>query len=925
MLVIAKLGVATTRDYFKEEFAAATNSYFAENGSVRGRWHGELAAQLGLSGRVTEEQYMCLIEGQHPITGEQLIEHRDTWRTREGLETSHVPAWEMGFGLPKSWSIAAIVGGDKRIYEIAERANQAMLAALQDYAQAHGGGSNPRITTGSWVVSTFRHETSRPVDGYSAPQIHFHNVLMNLQYTDGKFRALDPVEIYRAKSYAMQIAYDVLAREGREAGYLIDFTEKTYAPEIRGVSEAYRKHESPREELIKAEQERLGLSGGQSAHIIAKSNREEKLDLTPEQFIAAQTEHGKPFADELKVVPEALERGPVQVGRFATPEAAVSHAARSLSERLATFEHYQLGREALRYSLGIVPKEAVETEILRRIESGQLVPIHHYRDNAPGARYATRETLQTERETVERALAGVNAVEPILLDADLSRYREIADNLPRQQIIKDILSTRDQVVALNGAAGSAKSTAAGIIKELAESQGYRVKGLAPTGTAAQALSEKGLSSDTLAMHLIQARSADPQTHRKTLYVLDETSLASTKDVNAFFKSLKPADHALLVGDDASDPKKVGQHTSIEAGRVFQLLQEAGVRTAHFNRIYRQKEPALREVVSSIRYGQTEKAIGLMTDQGRIHEYSNPKERFQQIAKAYAESPKGTLVVSPDNESRQRLNIAIRTEMRKQGQLGEESYELPILVGWDMTLADAKRASSYRVGDVVQYRKGNKEVGVKAREYATVLERDTDRNRLTVKTQDARVVTYDPARAAGVNVFEPRLQEFSAGERVQFLARDKRLAVNTRDTGTIRSLDQTGNAELVLDRNNRVIKFNLESNRHLDHAYSMTSHSAQSKTVERVLINIDTQDHRLRGLLNEVFSYVAASRPEYDLQVFADNATQLLRVLSRENEQTKALAPEQIQVYRERLVGLVREPQQKKQPERELTHECGIAV
>ena len=82
---------------------------------------------------------------------------------------------------------------------------------------------------------------------------------------------------------------------------------------------------------------------------------------------------------------------------------------------------------------------------------------------------------------------------------------------------------------------------------------------------------------------------------------------------------------------------------------------------------------------------------------------------------------------------------------------------------------------------------------------------------------------------------------------------------------------------------------------------MTSHSAQSKTVERVLINIDSGDHRLRGLLNEVFSYVAVSRPEYDLQIFADDAAQLLRVLSRQNEQTKALAPEQISAYREQLI------------------------
>ncbi|MDQ2775623.1 MAG: relaxase domain-containing protein [Acidobacteriota bacterium] len=924
MLAISKLGTATARDYFKAEFAAASNSYFAEDGSVRGKWNGQLAERMGLTGRVTEEQYQRLIEGQHPETSEQLIKHRDTKLTREGLESSHVPAWDVNVSLPKSWSLAAIVGGDKRIYQWAEKANLDALTALETYSQAHGGGPNPNITTGAWIVATFRHETSRPVEGYGAPQIHFHNVLVNMQQVNDRFRALDPNEIYKAKSYAMQAFYDSLTRQGREGGYRVDFSEKTYAPEIRGISEAYREYESPRRLLIEQELERLGMSGGKSAKLVAERNREQKLDLTPEQFIAMQTEHGKPFADDLKVVPEALERGPVQLERLATPEAAVSHAARSLSERLATFEHYQLGREALRYSLGTVPREAIEAEIQKRIDSGTLVAIHHYRDHAPGARYATREALQMERDTVERVLSRMNSVKPILQNADLSQYPELADNRPRQQILRDILATRDQVVALNGAAGSARSTASGIIKDLAEAQGYRVRGLAPTGTATAELRDKGIASETLQMHLTIARTAEPR-NGKTLYILDETSLASTKDINSFLKTLTPTDHVLLVGDDAADPKKVGQHTSVEAGRVFQLLQEAGMKTAQFNRIYRQKDLELKEVVLSFRHGQTDKALELLADQGRIHEQSNSRERFAEIARAYAESPKGTLVVSPDNDSRIKLNAAIRAEMRSQGSLGKEAYELPILVGRDLTLADARRASAYRVGDTLQYRKGNKEIAIKARDYATILDRNTDTNRLTVQTRNGRIVTYDPGRAAGVNTFESRLQEFSAGERIQFTAKDEKLGTHTRDTGTIRALDQAGNAEVVLDRNSRVLRFNLAQQPHIDHAYAMTSHSAQSKTVERVLINVDATDPRLRGLLNEVFGYVAASRPEYDLQVFADDATHLLRVLSRQNEQTKALAPEQISGYREQSLQVAEEPEAKRRVDRAHRIDFGAAV
>jgi hypothetical protein len=138
---------------------------------------------------------------------------------------------------------------------------------------------------------------------------------------------------------------------------------------------------------------------------------------------------------------------PLQV---AAPEAAVGFAMQVLSDRHATFEHYELARDALRYGQGTVTRRAVENEIERQIQTGDLVAVHHYRDYAPGARYATRETLELERDTVERVLSGMSKVQPVIENADLRRFKQLADNPQRQQILRDFLSTRDQVVGLNG-------------------------------------------------------------------------------------------------------------------------------------------------------------------------------------------------------------------------------------------------------------------------------------------------------------------------------------------------------------------------------------------------------------------------------------------------------------------------------------------
>lgn len=118
--------------------------------------------------------------------------------------------------------------------------------------------------------------------------------------------------------------------------------------------------------------------------------------------------------------------------------------------------------------------------------------------------------VRLEREVIERVSAGSSVVAPIAEYADPSRYPQLGDNQKRQAILRAVLATQDQFVALQGTAGSAKSTAAGILREIAEEHGFRVKGLAPTGKARDALLEKGIPSETLQLHLIRARGENRQ-------------------------------------------------------------------------------------------------------------------------------------------------------------------------------------------------------------------------------------------------------------------------------------------------------------------------------------------------------------------------------------------------------------------------------
>lgn len=204
-------------------------------------------------------------------------------------------------------------------------------------------------------------------------------------------------------------------------------------------------------------------------------------------------------------------------------------------------------------------------------------------------------------------------------------------------------------------------------------------------------------------------------------------------------------------------------------------------------------------------------MDLLSKQNRSHSVLHSGERFQAIARTFAKSPEGTLVVSPDNNSRQETRSGTRAAAK--------------LSGWRRRHTPPSFTSTASV------------------------------NEITVKKANGANVTYDPARVKGVAIYEPEKRVFAEGDRIQFTAPWKEKAVSGRDLGTIKHLDESGNIAVTLDGSGRTVAWNLNQNKHVDYAYAMTSHSSQGATVDRALIHIDTGDSRVRTLIDETLAYV----------------------------------------------------------------------
>jgi ATP-dependent exoDNAse (exonuclease V) alpha subunit len=351
-------------------------------------------------------------------------------------------------------------------------------------------------------------------------------------------------------------------------------------------------------------------------------------------------------------------------------------------------------------------------------------------------------------------------------------------------------------------------------------------------------------------------------------------------MNDFLHRLKNNDRVLLVGDTR-------QHQAVEAGTPYQQLQEAGIQTARLDEIVRQKDSALKEVVEQLSRGNVREAIERLDTQGRVHEIADRDERLKEIAGEYAKQPEGTLVVSPDNQSRMEINRIIHREMQARDQVGQSEYPTRVLIArQEITGADRQWAEQYDPGDVVRYTKGSKTHGIEAAEYTRVERVNAKENLLTVKRGSGEEVSYDPRRLQGVTLYREAERPFSQGDRVQFTAPNSEQHIANREMGTIEKIDASGNLHLRLD-SGRAVAFNVKENPHLDYGYAVTSHSSQGQTADRVLVHVDTEQAGEK-LVNRRLAYVAVSRGRHDAQIYTNDKGHLTEQLSRDVSHRSAM-------------------------------------
>src|SRR2546425_5943532 len=907
MMTMSKaLSAGQAKDYYQREFISAKENYYSESGEVRGQWYGRLAEEWDLKGEVTSEQYERLVAGQDPHTGEQLVRpvksREEVNKYGDEITTSeHRAGWDATFSAPKSVSLAALVGNDERIRVAHREAVNEALKVFEEFTQARMGGNKPAVTTGKMVAAQFEHTAARPdhETGYAAPQLHTHVVIFNVTKTEeGRTKPLQPLELYRSQQYATALYRVNLAERLQKLGYEIEVDSRTGAPEIKGFSKEYLRESSPRSEEVRKEaaamKERLEQQGitvkeGAGLNQAAARNDRASKHYDHDEMRERALEMDARYDNQARrSVEQARQRDPIKFSQddiTKRAQEAVTFARDNANEREAVTDMRKVMADALRRNIGLTTYEAVATELHQRIERGEFLEIIRERKTREAT---TQRMLEMEKSNIQTMLDGQGRHLPIVgndarqtVDA-IAERQQLRLNDNQRAAVEEILTSRDQIIGLQGGAGTGKTTALSVLREAAEKEGYEVRGFAPTTRATKQLAESGIRSETL-QKFIRRRQEAPDNHNR-LFVLDESSLASTRNLHRFFARIDGKDKVLLVGDSR-------QHQAVEAGTPFEQFQKHGMTTIKLTEIVRQRKPELKRTVEKLSAREMHEAIDSLDRQGRIVEIADTKKRLKAIAGVYCENPENTLVVSPRNRERVQLNTLVHRQLQREGKVNCDDHQMTVYVNrQDMTGTERTFANAYVPGeDVIRYNRASKVYDVKVGDYALVTAKNHKENEITVHFEDGRELTYNPQRLSGVSVYREAKREFAEGDRIQFRApfTEKRIA-----NGELATIAKIGDEEMSVKLDGgREIFFETEKFRHLDHGYAITSYSSQGTTVDRVLINADTSESRV--LLNDRMGYVAVSRAREDATIYTNSIEELRGALDGRVDKEMVLEAAQV--------------------------------
>lgn len=585
---------------------------------------------------------------------------------------------------------------------------------------------------------------------------------------------------------------------------------------------------------------------------------------------------------------------------------AVYYAIGHHTEREMMIHREDIETTALKQSEGKFSYKEVNEEVDRLLKANILV-------EGDKGRITTKRLAHNEVWSINHVKEERHSVEKILnLDqvkselAEREKLQKFNYTEGQRESIYSIFTTDSRYHAVNGLAGTGKTTMLLALNKISEKNGYLVKGMAGTGVAAKNLEdETGIPSTTIAMFKFQEsrlqntlKQSEQSIDRKhEIWVVDESSFASQESFSEILKMSKAADSRIVfLGDKL-------QLQAIAAGKPFELLQDY-MSNSKMEDINRQKTQDLKDVVAlitakntkgEITLSENQKAFELLDQQGKVQVHEQ-EELHKELVKAYMQNDKkkrdNSLIITPFNKDRKILNDMIRQAKKDNEELTGQELKFMIFANKNLTKAEQTNKHNYAPGDVIRFNKTYSpgEHKFQKDEYYTVV--GSTKNELILRDKNGVEQPWNTKNKNQVEVYQKDDRELMVGDKIKI----------NRSNGEFKNGEKyefkgIKDNEVILNNEKGEEKIMPKDDfKHWDHGYANTIYSSQGLTKSNIfmLINSDKLSNNMNNSqatknLGKIFGnrafYVGVTRASNELKIFTHDKEVARSAVGYEQDKT----------------------------------------
>lgn len=782
------------------------DNYYTENDTLeknRSEWWGKGAQDLNLSGEVSKELFSDLLHGKLP-NGEKLGVKIDG-------QLKHRPGFDLTLSVPKSVSILALIGGDKKILDAVNKAANKTLESIEHacaQARITQKGETTYENTKNLVVAKFLHDISREAD----PQLHVHCVVMNMtKRSDGNWRSLAsqagrygsdvPREvngfIERVRTHKLHfgaVFRGELAYEMRNLGYDIVRTGKNGFFEIAGVSKEVIDLYSQRSQQIKAYMKDHGLESQKAADMTTLSTRKAKKDFSRESLDFLWKERAKEletagksgidvFKESKQIFENAIsnrqkmnELGGREVIKIHHTQevkeaslSAVRSAIEKISETQVSMQEIQILNFALKFVLdNNVTLESIIEAVDTFKSNGDLIALNKDEkgkssDTSVGY-FTTQKLIEYEkiilRASSEKVKNNARIVPEYKIDAYL--YRENTLFKEQKEAIKQVFLNDNRIAILEGSANTEKTLLLKPMMDLARLEGYQA--LLLTGTRKEGLDIQGRierfpeSLREWMQDLFNKKRYETVTgflksdQQETLFsIFNRKKIIFVENAN-LISSRQQSD--LIQTAQRQDARLVllGDKSSLlsfKAGSPFIQMITQGAFCVTLPTVENSNSKDIKLAIDDSLSGNIAGAFQKIGH--KVFSVENKGIRLELMATHYAamdqKERENTIVLMPTRAQVDEMNHEIREVLKNQNVLDKNGHKTSVLLPHFFNEKEALCAVNYEVNQFVKFNKGSLSLMIRNNEYLKVIGIQPGKNLLVLENSSQRKIFWNPERMA----------------------------------------------------------------------------------------------------------------------------------------------------------------------------------